>query len=101
MAGNWKLGRDKYNNFAQFGHWNTANYKNVTTAEVFDATSDRDVDITPTTDDAWVKITAATNTPTADEGRFIPIGQTVTTIIRVGEYIGSTSEINVVALGEL
>jgi len=99
--GEVKTAEDRYQNKLPFSHLNTAGYQNITTATVFNANYDQHVRITPTTADAWVEVSGATFTPTASNGVLIPFGGVESTIIRKGEYIGATAEINVVPYGEL
>tara|TARA_R100000353_G_scaffold53179_2_gene42523 strand:+ start:6355 stop:6669 length:315 start_codon:yes stop_codon:yes gene_type:complete len=103
---NVKIAEDRYQNKLQFAHINCSTAKNLTTSEVWDATSDRHVVITPTSTDAYVTIASSSSTPTGTGtgnslGKFIPFGGSYTTIIRAGEFIGSSSSVNVVSLGEL
>ena len=99
--GQVKTAIDTYSNKLQFGHIDSSTYQNVTTAVEWDASYDRYIVITPTAADAWVKITATTNTPATDEGFLIKNGASYTTIVRAGEYIGASATVNVVELGEL
>jgi hypothetical protein len=99
--GQVKTAIDTYANKLQFGHVDTSTYQNVTTAVEWDASYDRYIVVTPTAADAWIKITAATNTPATNEGMLIKNGASYTTIIRAGEWIGASATVNVVELGEL
>lgn len=94
-----KLAEDQYQNKIQAGHVDTSSYQNVTTAVQWDTTQDRFVRIKPTSFDSWIKITAASNTPAATEGMYID--DEYHTIIRAGEYIGASSEVNVVNMSEI
>ena len=99
--GETKIAEDKYQNKLQFSHINTASYSSVTTAVEWNANYDRHVVITPESADAWVKITATSNTPATSQGFLIKNGASYTTIIRAGEYIGASAACNVVELGEV
>lgn len=94
-----KVARDGDKQVLQFSHVDTASYQNITAAVEF--TNRTHVRICPTTADAWIKITAVTNTPATGEGMLIVFGADYTTTINAGEWIGSSSEINVVPLGDL
>lgn len=99
--GEVKTAEDRYQNKLQFSSLNTAAAQNITTAVVFNATYDQHVRITPTAGDAWFEKSGATFTPTVSSGAFLPYGAIESIIVRAGEYIGSTAEINVVPYGEL
>jgi len=106
MAGNVKLAEDRYQNKMQFAHLKCDTAKTITTATQFDTTSDRHVVITPVSADAYVTIDNAETTPTGSGtgnslGKLIKVGSSYTTIVRAGEYIGASSAVNCVALGEL
>lgn len=106
MAGNVKIAEDRYQNKMQFAHIKCASAVTITTAAVWDATSDRQVVITPTISDAYVTISATAVTPAGTGsgntlGKFVTFGGSYTTVIRSGEFIGASSAINVVELGEL
>lgn len=103
--GTVKIAEDRYQNKLQFAHINSASAQNITTATQWD-TSDRHVVITPVSADAYVTIAATAVTPDGtgtgnSRGKFIPFGGSYTTIVRAGEYIGASAEVNVVSLGEL
>ena len=98
--GQVKTAIDTYANKLQFGHLNTAVTAEITTAQVWDATYDRYIVITPTAADARIEIRATAVTPTT-AGFLIKLGASYTTIIRKGEYIGASATVNVVELGEL
>jgi hypothetical protein len=93
-----KTAEDKYSNKLQFGHINTAVTAEITTAQVWDASFDRHIAITPVAADARIEIRATAITPTT-AGMLIK--GTYTTIIRAGEFLGASSTVNVVELGEL
>ena len=93
-----KTAEDKYSNKLQFGHLNTAVTAEITTAQVWDANFDRHVVITPVAADARIEVRATAVTPTT-AGMLIK--GSYTTIVRAGEYIGASSTVNVVELGEL
>jgi hypothetical protein len=83
----------------QFGTLVSADYTNVTTSEQVATLTEKYVRITPTTNDAWVKITIASATGTATEGILIPFGSSLTLVIPKAYYITSDTEINVVPYG--
>ena len=99
--GQVKTAIDTYSNKLQFGHVNTAEYENVTTAMEWNADFDTYVVVTPVSADAWIGIEAATFTPATNEGMLLKLGASYTTIIRKGEWIGASATVNVVELGEL
>ena len=98
--GQVKTAVDTYSNKLQFGHLNTAVTAEITTAQVWDATYDRYVVITPVSADARIEVRATAVTPTT-AGFLIRNGASYTTIVRAGEYIGASATVNVVELGEL
>ena len=96
-----KTAEDRYSNKLQFGHISTPDYQNVTSAVAFNADYDQHVQITPVAAASWIGIESATFTPATSEGMLIKNGASYTTIIRKGEWIGASTEINVCPLGEL
>ena len=96
-----KTAEDTYQNKLPFGHISTPDYQNVTTAVEWNADFDKHVIITPVAADAWIGIEAATFTPASTEGFLIKLGASYTTIIRKGEWVGASAEVNIVELGEL
>ena len=104
--GTVKIAEDRYQNKLQFAHLNCASAENFTSAIQWDTTSDRHFVITPVSADAYVTIDDDNTTPDGTGsgnslGKFIPFGGSYTTIVRAGEYIGASAEVNVVSLGEL
>ena len=102
------LAQDRYNNNMQYAHFNASQAQNLAAASttVWDSGSDRHVVITPVSADAYVTIAATAVTPDGtgtgnSRGKFIPFGGSYTTIVRAGEHIGASAEVNVVSLGEL
>lgn len=104
-----KIAEDVYQNNLQFAHLDTATSLKVTggsTSVQFNTSNDKHIVITPITNDAYVAITAASQSaPSASGsanslGKLIKLGSSYTTIIRKNEYISSSADLNVVALGE-
>jgi hypothetical protein len=98
MAGDVKLAEDKYQNKMQFGHVKMSSLGQVTTAAIWDATSDRHVRISPEAGEAFVHIGTEV-TPTNGATGF-HVTSTEYFIVRAGEYIGSSAVLNVIELGE-
>ena len=98
--GQVKTAIDTYGNKLQFGHLNTAVQAEITTAQVWDASFDRYVVITPVSADARIEVRATAVTPTT-AGFLIKLGASYTTTVRAGEFIGASATVNVVELGEL
>jgi|TARA_X000001382_G_scaffold31501_1_gene20434 hypothetical protein len=105
-----KIAEDVYQNNMQFAHLDTATSLKVTggsTSVQFNTSSDKHIVITPLIADAYVSITAASQAaPSASGsgnslGKLIKLGSSYTTIIRKNEYISSSADLNVVALGEV
>ena len=100
--GNIKAGEDRYNNKLQFAHLRTDLYTNIAASGTYENTAaDRAVVLTPTVSDAWTKIEASAPTAADGEGFLLPAGGSYTTILRAGEHIATTAELNVVPLGEI
>ena len=104
-----KIAQDVYQNNMQFAHLDTSTALKVTgsTSVQFNTSSDKHIVITPLIADAYVSITAASQAaPSASGsgnslGKLIKLGSSYTTIIRKNEYISSSADLNVVALGEV
>ena len=97
-AGNVKLARDRYENDMQFGHIDMSTTASVTTAGVWDATSDRHVRIAPS-GDTYIAISLTAVTPSSAADGFL-LTSAEYFIVRAGEYIGASAAVSVVSLGE-
>mgnify|MGYP003155003222 FL=1 len=104
-----KIAEDLYQNKLQFAHLDTSTSLKVTggaTSVQFSTSLDRHIVITPITADAYVAITTGSQSAPSSSGsgntlgKLIKLGSSYTTIIRQNEYISSSADLNVVALGE-
>jgi len=98
-TGNVKIAEDQYSNKMQFGHVKMDTLSQVTTATVWDANSDKHVRMNPEGGDAYVYIGNSATTPTDGSDGFYLNGAEYF-IVRAGEYIGSSSTLNCIELGE-
>jgi hypothetical protein len=104
-----KIAKDSNQAHLQFSHLNCGSAIKVVGAAVgvSFASEDSHVVVTPLSADAYVTVTAtSTAAPTSagtgfSLGKFIPFPTSYTMTIRSGEYIASSADLNVVALGEI
>ncbi len=96
-AGKFVLPKDSTSERAQFAHLLTGESASITSPTLLNADYDIYVSIVPTSGDAYISVsaTAALDTP----GKLIQ-GE-YSTIVRAGEYLGASAEINVTPYGEL
>jgi hypothetical protein len=94
-----KTARDGRGEALQFSSFETADYQNVTTAVQFSTEAQTFVDVTPMTDDAWIKVASSAPTAATGEGKLIPFGGFRSVRIPKAYYIASDAEINVVPYG--
>jgi hypothetical protein len=83
----------------QFGTLVTAASLLITTSQQIDADTAKHVRITPTTNDAWVKVESGSPAESVGSGVLIPFGSSLTLVIPKAYGVASTTEINVVPYG--
>jgi hypothetical protein len=94
-----KTAKDQNQDALQFGTLATDGYLLVTTSVQISTEAKSFIRVSPTTDDAWVQVTAGVVTGTTGVGAFIPFGSSITLEVPNSRYVTSDSAINVVPYG--
>ena len=83
----------------QFSSFDTDGYVNLTAPTQISTVAQSFVDVTPTSNDAWIKVTATSTAAVTTQGKLIPFGGFRSVRIPKGHWIASDTEINVVPYG--
>jgi hypothetical protein len=95
--GLFKLAGDNRSHPAQFAHVYTGQSANITTPTQLNATKDLYVRIAPTAGISYVSV--EDTAVLSSVGMYLDAPEVI--IVRAGEYLGATTEINVTPLGEI